>query len=63
MSNNETVAVAVAVPDREECFAYLDALGDICLINMLGAGPHLAKEFDIDDNVARNILTEWMNFK
>ena len=63
MSNNETVVVAVAAPDREECFAYPDALRDSCLRNMLGAGPHLAKEFDIDDNAARNILTEWMNSK
>lgn len=63
MSNNEMITVAVAVPDREECFAYLNTLRDNCLINMLGAGLHLANEFDIDDNMVRDILTEWTTFK
>ena len=30
---------------------------------MLGAGLHLANEFDIDDNMVRDILTEWTTFK
>ena len=50
--------------DREEHFGYLDALRESGFVNMFGAAPHVAREFDIDIKTARSVLSDWMkNFK
>ena len=58
MSNTKTES------DREERFGYLDALRESGIVNMFGAAPHVAREFDIDIKTARSVLSDWMkNFK
>ena len=54
MSNTKTES------DREERFGYLDALRESGLVNMFGAAPHVAREFDIDIKTARSVVSDWM---
>lgn len=46
--------------DMEEYFEYLDVLRESGVTNMYGAGPYVAKEFDLDRNEAREIVLAWM---
>ena len=46
--------------DREEYFSYLNALRESGIVNMFGAAPHVAREFDIDIKTARSVLSDWM---
>ena len=39
---------------------FLERLRRSGVVNMFGAAPYLAGEFDLDLNDARRILTEWM---
>lgn len=49
---------------EQEYFDYLDLLRESGAINMFGASPYLAKEFNLDKKQARKILSKWMqNFK
>ena len=43
-----------------EHLAYLDDLRELGITNMFGAGPYLAKQFDMSDKEARETLTFWM---
>lgn len=42
-------------------YSYLDDLRESGITNMFGAGPYLAKEFDIDKRTARLVVGSWMN--
>jgi hypothetical protein len=44
----------------EKYFEYLEALRDSGVVNMYGAAPYLAEEFDLDKRTARKILIAWM---
>ena len=46
--------------DKDEMFVYLDELRESGDINMYGACPHLAAEFDLDEQTAESVLMEWM---
>jgi len=46
--------------EREGMFAYLDALRESGMVNMFGAGPHLAQEFGLGQREAVKVLAEWM---
>lgn len=41
-------------------FAYLETLRRSGAVNMFGAAPYLAEEFDLDKREARRILSLWM---
>lgn len=43
-----------------EMFAYLDGLRKSGMTNMLGAGPYLEGHFDMDVDIARQVLAVWM---
>ena len=43
-------------------FAYLDELRDSGVTNMWGATAWLIDEYDIDDNLAKDILLAWMDW-
>lgn len=40
---------------------YLEELRRSGVVNMFGATPYLADEFDLDVKEATNILIDWMN--
>jgi len=44
----------------EEYYEWLDRLRDSGRVNMFGAAPILAEEFDLSRSEARSILTSWM---
>jgi uncharacterized protein YciI len=44
----------------EEHLEYLDALRELGLANMFGAGPYLQDEFGLDRATATEIMTYWM---
>lgn len=46
--------------DKNEMFIYLDELRNSGVTNMLGAGPFLADEFDLDRKTAGKVLSDWM---
>jgi len=46
--------------EREEMFAFLDALRESGVVNMFGAGPYLAEEFGLKRDEATKVLAEWM---
>jgi len=55
----------VEVPDVDpdelnDMLDYLDTLRDSAAINMLGAGPYVEDQFDLDKRTARKVLTYWM---
>ena len=39
---------------------FLDDLRESGLVNMFGATPYIMREFKVDKNVAREILSDWM---
>lgn len=45
--------------DMCDYFEYLDELRKSGRVNMFGAAPHLADEFDIELKEARSILMKW----
>ena len=47
-------------PDLVAYFAYLDALRESAVTNMLAARPYLANEFALKDHIASAILMAWM---
>lgn len=46
--------------EKNEHYAYLDALRESAAINMLGAAKYLADEFDLSKSEAREIHANWM---
>ena len=44
----------------DQYFAYLDGLRESGIVNMFGSAPYLRREFDLTDQEARWIVTEWM---
>ena len=40
---------------------FLEELRRSGVVNMFGAAPYLADEFDLDEREARRILADWMN--
>jgi len=47
-------------PNNEMYFEYLESLRDSGKVNMWGAGPLLAQEFEIDEKLANEILVKWI---
>lgn len=45
---------------KAEYFEYLEQLRESGDVNMFGAAPYLASEFDLDKSEARQILSAWM---
>jgi len=45
----------------DECLEYLDLLRSAGTMNMYGATPYLAAEFDLSTKDARLILAHWMD--
>ena len=45
---------------KEEYLVYLDDLRNSGITNMYGARPYLIGAFALDKNVARDILSYWM---
>jgi len=43
-------------------FLYLNMVRDHGSINMFGAAPYLAEEFDLDRREAKEVLLEWMKW-
>ena len=47
--------------DQQKHFDYLDELRESGVTNMFGAGPYLAKAFNLEEGEARRIVSAWMN--
>lgn len=48
-------------PDElADYFDFLDGLRESRAVNMFGARPYLAKEFELDDKKAAAVLSKWM---
>lgn len=45
--------------DLAKCFAWLDDLRNEGTVNMFGARPYLADEFDLDRKESADILAKW----
>ena len=45
---------------EDEVFEYLDALRKSGVINMMGAGAYVQREFEMSREDARDIVLEWM---
>lgn len=45
---------------NEEQKEYLDQLRESGVTNMFGASPYLMREFGLDKQEAREVLSEWM---
>ena len=43
-----------------EVSEYLNALRESGVTNMFGAAPYIMEEFDVDRNMARDLLKHWM---
>jgi hypothetical protein len=54
------IKVEVTDSDREEMFNFLYGLRASGEVNMFGAAPYLSEMFDIPKNVARRVLSDWM---
>ena len=48
---------------RDNVFAYLDAMMRSRLINMLGAAPHIRREFNISLQESKEYLEQWIKIK
>lgn len=67
MSNNPpsppldqfTPPVGVDPEMLADMLSYLDELRDCGEINMLGTGPYLQNDFDVDARTARAVLSFW----
>lgn len=46
--------------NKEEIFAYLDALRESGVTNMFGAAPYIEDMFELNRQAARSMLMEWM---
>lgn len=44
---------------KPEAFEFLEQLRSSGQVNMWGAAPYVAEEFEIDIKMARNLFTEW----
>jgi len=44
----------------EEVVQFLDNLRESSVTNMFGAAPYIMEEFDVDRNMARDLLKHWM---
>lgn len=47
--------------DMCDYFEYLDDLRSSGAVNMFGAAPHLAKEYDLEMTDARSVLRKWQH--
>lgn len=45
----------------EEYYQALESIRDSGIVNMFGAAPYLALMCDIDEDLAREVLTNWMH--
>lgn len=45
---------------EQDHLEYLDELRESGITNMFGATPYLQDEFDLEQDVARSILSYWM---
>ena len=45
---------------EQEVFDYLDDLRESGITNMFGASPYVAEEFEMNKDLARKYLTNWM---
>lgn len=57
---NETLKEKISLSTLKEVFAYLNAVRDTGLINMVGASPCLEKEFGFHYRDARKIHIFWL---
>lgn len=46
--------------DRAEYYEYLIDLRDSGITNMWGAAPYLAREYDISEKLAGQVLCDWI---
>ena len=59
MTDHAQRAIAHAVEELAESFAYLDGLRDSCTTNMYMAAPYLETVFGYDRGEAKDILRHW----
>jgi hypothetical protein len=45
---------------EKEMFDYLNDLRESGAVNMLGARPYLAEQFELSKSESRNVLSKWM---
>lgn len=45
---------------KQEILEYLDTLRESGVTNMMGAGPYVQEEFDLDRKEAGDMVQEWM---
>lgn len=61
MYNLKNVKMATITKKEKEIFNYLNDLRLSGITNMFGAGSYIMDEFELDKNVAHEILRKWMD--
>jgi hypothetical protein len=54
------LSVEFSVAELSEMFSFLDSLREAGPVNMFGATPFIVDEFGLDEEIARKVLTSWM---